>query len=746
MTSEKGKARLAERIPSLPSRSAAVPAAARPPARQRPQNYPGNIPSCLLRLRQPRSVQGATLDSRRDPFRLARTAATGLACVAWFVICLSASATNSVLPNGTNFVFWEQPLTFSKTYYVDNTSTNADDNGPGSSEKPFRTINKAAQVLQPGERVVIASGTYRECVRPARGGTGPTQMISYEAAPGAKVFIKGSDTLNDGWQPSSAASGRGAREGGTGPLYVWKHDLTGAMFPEAYNPFSLASVPGDWSWLDTKKVDMGPYFRRRGLVFVDGVPLEPMEQGRELGDTPLRSPVPTPPLTNQPASRNGLPVRVRGGAIMQEIGGSQEARFWVENTGNAVHVRVPAETPEKPLVEVTTREQAFVPLQPGLAYIRIKGLTFQHAGNGYPPPQRGLVSTAGGNHWIIEDNTIEWANGVGLDIGNGNWSGASAPQAGAYQIIRGNTIRYCGVEGMAGMGTQNTLVEDNLIEWCGWADAERAWEAAAAKFHGARNMLFRHNVIRHIRHANALWFDSNNSNCRITGNVMADVLTVSAAIHMEMNHTYNQIDNNVIWNVRNAEPGTPGQRGAAGSGIFIHATDCVIIAQNLIGLCDNAGVFPVLREDRAGSGTARELYIYNNIFTRCGKAGIVFLNHYNEANGNAYVSMPGNCFGFLTAQTNQWLDLPAWRESHGWDKESTVASLQVDFDPDRIELTMNSQEPLTKVKIFNQIDNDILGGVTGETRAPGPFSNPGTTNLWKVAPRATALKKTPSSD
>ena len=117
------------------------------------------------------------------------------------------------------------------------------------------------------------------------------------------------------------------------------------MFPDAYNPFGLASVPADWSWLDTRRVDMGPYFRRRGLVFVDGKPLEPVEQSRELGNTPLRSPIPDAPLTNQPASRNGLPVRIRGGAIMQEIGGSPDARFWVENPGNAIHIRVPAEHP-----------------------------------------------------------------------------------------------------------------------------------------------------------------------------------------------------------------------------------------------------------------------------------------------------------------------------------------------------------------------------------------------------------------
>jgi hypothetical protein len=532
-------------------------------------------------------------------------------------------------------------------------------------------------------------------------------------------------------------------------MYIWQHDLTGALFPDAYNPFALADVPGDWSWLDTKKVDMGPYFRRRGLVFVDGKPLEPVEQLRELGNTRLQpAPQPAIPATNepaaQPATRNGLPVRAREGPVMQEIGGSPGARFWVANPGNAIEIRVPAETPVKPLIEITTREQAFAPLQKGLGYIRIKGITFQHAGNGFPPPQRGLVSTAGGNHWIIESNTIEWANGVGLDIGNGDRNSGPAPQAGAFHIIRGNTIRYCGVCGLCGMGTQNTLVEDNLIEWVGWQDAERAWEAAGAKFHGARNLLFRRNVVRHIRHANAVWLDSGNVNCRITGNVLADVLTVSAAIHIEMNRSYNQIDDNLIWNVRNAEPGTPGQRGAAGSGIFSHASDHLIIAQNLIGHCDNAGVFPIVRDDRAGSGTAQQIKIYNNIFASSGKAAIVFINETNEADGNLYVSMPAGYLGFLTPGTNQWLDLAAWRQTHGWDKNGAVASLELAFDPDRLELTMSSREALPKVSVFNHIDNDMFGNATGETRPPGPFADPGARRVWQVDPRSMLRQQTES--
>ena len=173
------------------------------------------------------------------------------------------------------------------------------------------------------------------------------------------------------------------------------------MFPDAYNPFALPSAPADRSWLDTKTVDMGPYFRRRGLVFVDGKPLEPVEQLYELASPEL----PGSPPPNHPQPLTGLPARKRGGPVMQEIGGTPDARFWVNNSGQAIQVRLPAGTPADHTIEITTREQAFAPLEKGLAYIRVKGITFQHAGNGYPVPQRGLLSTAGGNHWIIEDNT-----------------------------------------------------------------------------------------------------------------------------------------------------------------------------------------------------------------------------------------------------------------------------------------------------------------------------------------------------
>jgi hypothetical protein len=652
------------------------------------------------------------------------------------------AASDSRLPDGSAFVRWEQPLTFSKTYYVDNNSAAADDNGPGDRARPFRTIDKAAQLLQPGERVVIAAGTYRECVRPARGGTGPTQMISYEAAPGAKVTIKGSEVLKDGWRQETISTGPRTAPGAG--ITVWRHDLTSALFPDAYNPFALPSMMGSWGWLDTKIVDIGPFLRRRGLVFADGKPLEPMEQLRELAMPELP---PVPDFTVPPAPLAGMPPRRRGGALMQEIGGTPTARFWTETNGTGIVIRLASGTPADHLIEVTTREAAFVPAQAGAGFIRVKGLTFQHAGNVFPFPQYGMISLAGGDHWILEDNTIEWANGAGLIIGSDGYSG-NARQAGASQIIRRNTFRYCGITAVSGMGTTDTLLEDNLIEWCGWADAERGWEAAGAKFHRAKNMMFRRNVVRHMRHANAVWWDVGNTNCRITSNIFADVLTVGAAIHIEMTLDQNQIDNNIIWDVRNAEPGTPGQRGCAGSGIFDNATDKLIIAQNLIGRCDNAGIFGIVRPDRTPSGTGTDNNVSNNIFAKCKKSAIVFLNPKNQADGNVYVEMPREFQGLFEGipsptydpdawQKIKYRDLAAWR-AQGWDRNSVVAEAQIDFDSDTLQLTILSSRPLPQVATVNRIQSDMLGKATGATRVAGPLADAGARSSWNVDPRLLA--------
>jgi hypothetical protein len=667
-------------------------------------------------------------------------AATGLGARATARTGDRPGTTEARLPDGTAFPRWEQPLTFSKTYYVDASAPNADDAGPGTATKPFRTIGRAAEMLRPGERVVIAAGVYRECVRPARGGTGPRDMISYEAAPGAKVCIRGSEVLTDGWRRVAIPRGPFGAGADAPELAVWRHDLPGTLFPDGYNPFALPSIMGSWEWLDGATTDLGPYLRRRGLVFADGKPLEPMEQLRELAMLELP---PVPDFTQPAKPQNGLPARRRGGPIMQEIGGSPNARCWTDHGGTAIYVRLASGTPADHVMEVTTRQHAFIPAHSGTGFIRVKGLTFQQVGNAYPFPQFGMVSLAGGNHWILEDNVLEWANGIGLDIGSDGDSDG-APQAGTAIVVRGNSVRYCGVEGIGGMGTSNALIENNLVEWCGWADAERGWEAAGAKFHRARGMLFRRNVIRHIRHAAAAWWDVGNDNCRVTQNVFTDVVTVSAAVHFEMNPALNMIDNNIIWDVRNAEPGTPGQRGCAGSGIFDNATSNLVIAHNLIGACDNAGVFTIVRPDR-GQPVAAANTIAGNIVAKC-KVGIVFLSTDNNADGNVYADMPDAFQGLLTSMPasarlpDAWRyirfqTLPGWRAAHGWDCNSVMADMRIALDAEALTLTLSSDTPLPRSAAGAAGESDLLGRPTGAVRVAGPLASARAVRSRPIDPR-----------
>jgi hypothetical protein len=448
--------------------------------------------------------------------------AAGALLFTWLSDSVSAMQAAAVreaarMPDGTEFPAWERPLQFSKTYYVDGNSANASDAGPGTKERPFRTIGKAAEVLQPGERVVVAEGIYREVIRPPRGGTGPDRMISYEAAEGAKVIVRGSAVIKEGWRQSGGGRGAGGQaqagrggeaqpqagrgRGGQAQAPTWDVDLDGNLFG-GYNPFGMVNIPQQrWQYMNRMSINVHnilvPYTRVRGMLFVDGKPLDQVRVTSEL-------------FGRDPSWAIGSRGQPYSAELFGEMGGGL-GKYFVDESGLSLRVRMPNdESPDKHLVEATTKAQVFAPAR-GLGYIRVKGFTFEHVGNNFPFPQTGMVSTNSGHHWIIEGNTFQWANSICLSVGGGS-----------SNIVRGNNIRNCGLCGLSGMGTNGLLVEDNLFEWIGWQDAEHMSESAGLKFHNARNLLLRNNVIRHMRHASGIWLDVGNINCRLTRNVFTD--------------------------------------------------------------------------------------------------------------------------------------------------------------------------------------------------------------------------------
>jgi len=617
----------------------------------------------------------------------------------------NASASNSTLPDGKEFPAWEKQLHFTHTYYVNNQAANATDTGPGTEQQPFLTIGRAAQILKPGERVIIAEGVYREFIRPARGGTGPEAMISYEAAPGAKVVVKGS-TVVTGWRPSTGWN-FGVDPNTQKPVQAWERPLDPSLFPSGYNPFEVDNVIGNRFWLRYAEDNMATYFRRRGMVFVDGHPLEPVELSSNLAGPSKQS-------LNFFTTLHWSPLF----AEFQPAAG----KFWVETNGMTLHIRLANDDdPSKHTIEITTQEQVFSPLERYQSYIRVKGITFAHAGNGFPVPQRGMVSTNRGNHFIFEDNTFEWANSVGLDIGNEDWGASRPPEPVGFDVIRGNTFRYCGIEGLGGTGgPRDTLVERNLFEWIGWQDAAMMSESGGTKMHTARNLLFRNNVVRHIRHANGIWLDIGNANVRITGNVFADIPgnVNPHAVHIEGSDELNEIDNNIFSKLT--------------GGILIRDTNNVIVAYNLFLDCDEVAVDTVSgingpRPIAGHTNDVHNLMVYGNIFARVGRSAIEFTNARNDADGNLYPA-PQGPFGFgqpylrvKTPEPPEWDNLKSWREEHGWDKNGAEGQITAILDPDKLTLQLKVESEIKPVAAWKSIDSDFYGKTIAGDRLPGPF-------------------------
>jgi hypothetical protein len=115
------------------------------------------------------------------------------------------------------------------TYYV--ATDGADANDGRSVQAPFRTIQRAADVMQPGDTCLIRGGEDREKVVPPRGGASKDARIVYRNYAAETPVIKGSERVT-GWTD----------EGGG----VWKVVLPPAFFASSpYNPLAT-KLSGLW--------------------------------------------------------------------------------------------------------------------------------------------------------------------------------------------------------------------------------------------------------------------------------------------------------------------------------------------------------------------------------------------------------------------------------------------------------------------------------------------------------------------
>jgi alpha-L-fucosidase len=434
-----------------------------------------------------------------------------------------------LLPDGSEFTTWEAAEARpTRTYFVNASHPRASDANPGTEGRPFATVNRAARALQPGERVVVGPGIYRERIRPARGGTGPAQMISYEAEPGAQVILRGSRIFSGVWNRGPGSESN-----------VWSAQLEPKLF-EGYQPFALPNVTEEqFQTMDWAQPQRGkaPFTLARGLVFQDGRRLKQVAEPGQL------------------ATNTGA--------------------FWVDRSSQVVRARFFNDAqPSRALIEVTTQETVFAPEQHGLGFIRVKGFVVEHAAGPFPWEQIGSISTTRGHHWIIEDCTVRQVNGVGLDIGIQHPRWPQPPRVG-FHIVRRNIVTDCGICGICGLGPGNgrefgLLIEDNVVLRNAWHEAELLWETGGIKTHCNVRCLIRRNLVTDTAHGSGIWMDWDNRGTRCCQNLILGSHTRNGGIFVEASTVPNLVDHNIVWDT-------------TGHGIYEHDSRRQIFTHNLVG-------------------------------------------------------------------------------------------------------------------------------------------------------------------
>lgn len=397
------------------------------------------------------------------------------------------------------------PLISAKEYHV---ATAGNDRSEGTAVAPLKTISAAVALAQPGDVVTVHKGIYRERINPPRGGTSSNNHITYQAAEGEKVIIKGSEVIK-GWKHV-----RGD---------VWEVPLPNESFGD-FNPFKDL-IHGDWFRAKGRR-------HHTGAVYLNGHWLVEAAQKKHVF---------------QPSGKTGL---------------------WFTDETSTIWAQFKGIDPNKELVEINHRQSVFYPSKTGIHFITVRGFTLEQAATPWAPPtaeQIGIIGTNWSKGWIIENNTIQYSIFTGVTLGKhgDEFDNTSANSAGGYvktidrakargwtkenvghHIVRNNEIAHCEQAGIVGsLGAIFSKVTGNHIHHINSRQLFAGAEMSGIKFHAALDSVIADNHIHHC--IRGIWLDWMTEGTRVTRNLLHHN-GGGADLFLEVNHGPVVIDNNIM--------------------------------------------------------------------------------------------------------------------------------------------------------------------------------------------------------
>jgi alpha-N-arabinofuranosidase len=405
------------------------------------------------------------------------------------------------------------------------------DANSGTQAAPFRTIQRAADLAQPGDTITVHAGVYRERIAPPRGGESDQKRIVYRVAPGEKVAIKGSEVVKN-WVKVQDD--------------VWKVALPNSFFG-GFNPYGDL-IRGDWFNAKGRQ-------HHTGAVYLNG---EWLTEAAKLDD------------------------------VLKPAGATPLWFGQVDKENTSIWSQFKGVNPNEQLVEVNVRRTVFYPARPGINYITVQGFTLCHAATPWAPPtaeQIGLIGTHWSKGWIIEDNAVSHSTCSGIALGKygDQWDNTSANSAEGYvktieralkngwnketighHVVRNNTISHCEQAGVVGsLGCAFSTVTGNTIHDIHVRRLFSGAEMAGIKFHAAIDCeISRNRVFRTCR---GLWLDWMAQGTRVSRNLFHD--NAGEDLFVEVNHGPFLVDNNLFLSKVNVLDWSEG--GAYAHNLFV---------------------------------------------------------------------------------------------------------------------------------------------------------------------------------
>jgi alpha-N-arabinofuranosidase len=590
------------------------------------------------------------------------------------------------------------------------------DANSGTKSAPFRTIQHAADLAQPGDVITVHAGIYRERVCPPRGGTSDVKRIVYQATPGEKAVVTGSEIVK-GWERVTND--------------IWKVTIANSFFGR-FNPYSDL-IHGDW---------FGPKGRQHhtGAVYLNG---DWLMEAAKLDEV------------FNPAN--------------------QEPRWFgeVTNGTTAIWALFKDANPNEQCVEINVRQTVFTPEKTGVDYLTVRGFDLRNAATPWAPPsagQFGVVSAYWCKGWIIENNEISYSKCCGVALGkysdefdNTNDAGAADPYTVCVRraltngwnkatvgghIVRNNHIHHCEQTGIVGsLGCSFSTVDGNDIHDIHVRQLFGGAEMAGIKFHGAIDVTISHNHVYRCGEAAGIWLDWMAQGTQVAANLLHDNTGSCGDIFCEMQHGPILIVNNILLSRQRSvalnSQGVAFAHNLIAGTIHSYANDKRATPFQRAHSTEFAGIYS------AADGDSGDHRLYNNLLVAPCKLDVLDRDALPcTAAGNVFTkgSRPSRFDQDALVKTNFDTSVKLSRKADGW----YLTLVEDKTWRDEVKRQSVTTALLGKAKVSNcsyenadgsplRVTTDYLGRKRDNKNPfPGPFEKPANGSeikVWPVASR-----------